>query len=83
MGTFSILKKLDPKFLHKVCCEMELALALESFYNLPSTWSILHLGLGLCLGDESIVCGFNGNVTYLCFYWIKTYHGNHTKTHNL
>jgi hypothetical protein len=50
----------------KVGCEMELAL--ELFYNLPSTWSILHFGLDLCLEDYSIVCGFNDNVTHLCSY---------------
>jgi len=42
-------------------------LTLESFYNLPSAWSILHLGLDLCPENESSVHGFDGNVTHLCF----------------
>ncbi len=69
LGTSLILKKLDSTSLHKVCYEMELAL--ESTYNLPSTWSIPQLGPNLCLGDDSSMHAFNANVTYLCFYSIK------------
>jgi hypothetical protein len=46
-------------------------LALESTYNLPSTWSIPQLGPNLCLGDDSSMHAFNANVTHLCFYSIK------------